>query len=128
MLKGLNKKLLWVIVVWFAILQIFAPFIHAHVQADTPAYGHGLHMHDGGSFQTKDTTPTLRNVDDVQVVSLDKALVKNIKALPVPLFLMLFILPLLVISVQRYRYARNVHLGTPFYFISLTRPRAPPLR
>ncbi|ACT48669.1 hypothetical protein [Methylotenera mobilis] len=128
MQRGFNKKLLWVIVVWFAILQAFMPFIHAHVQADTTAYGHGLHMHEADLFQPLDTVHTLKNVNDVQVVGVDKALVKtkNLEALPVPLFLMLFIIPLLAISIRRYKYAFVAHISIPPFLQSVAGQRAPP--
>jgi len=127
MLRGLNKKLLWIVVVWFAILQAFTPFIHAHVQADTYAYGHGLHMHDDGLLELHDTVHTLRNVSDIETIGVDKALIKNIEVLPAPLFLMLFIIPLLVFSVRSYRYERTAHACIPPYLKSVAGPRAPPL-
>jgi hypothetical protein len=112
---------------WFAILQAFTPFIHAHVQADTYAYGHGLHIHDAGLFQLQDTVHTLRNVSDVQIIGVDKALVKNIEALPAPLFLVLFVILLLAISVQRYKYERTAHFCISPFLQSVAGPRAPPL-
>ncbi|MDO9152024.1 MAG: hypothetical protein Q7U33_11660 [Methylotenera sp.] len=127
MLKGLNKKLLWIVVVWFAILQAFTPFIHAHVQADTYADGHGLHMHDAGLFEFQDNVHTLKNISDIETIGVNKALVKNMEALPVPLFLMLFIIPLLILSVRRYRYERTAHVSIPLFLKSLAGPRAPPL-
>ncbi len=129
MLKGFNKKLLMVIVVWFAVLQAFTPFIHAHVQEDAPVYGHGLHMHEAGLFQSLDTVHTFKNVNDVQVIGVDKALTKtkNLEALPVPLFLMLFIIPLLAISIRRYKYAFTAHISIPPFLQSVAGPRAPPL-
>lgn len=131
MLRGFNQKLLWVVVVWFAILQAFTPFIHAHVQADAPVYGHGLHMHEVGLFQSLDldTVHTLKNVNDVQVIGVDKALAKtkSLEALPVPLFLVLFIIPLLAISVRRYQYAHDAHVVELPFLLSLSGPRAPPM-
>jgi|APLak6261670063_1056076.scaffolds.fasta_scaffold01575_2 hypothetical protein len=129
MLRGFNKKLLLLIVVWFAVLQAFSPFIHAHVQADTSAYGHGLHMHEADLFQSLDTVHTLKNVNDVQVVGVDKALAKtkNLEVLPVPLFLMLFIIPLLVVSTRRHKYAFTAHISIPPFLQSVAGPRAPPL-
>jgi uncharacterized membrane protein YhaH (DUF805 family) len=127
MLRGLNKKLLWIVVIWFAILQAFTPFIHAHVQADTYAYGHGLHMHEDGLFELYDTVHTLKNVSDVETIGIDKAFIKNIEALHAPLFLMLFIIPLLVFSVRRYHYERNAHVSISLFLQSPAGPRAPPL-
>ncbi len=128
MQRSFNKKLLWVVVVWFAILQAFMPFIHAHVQADTTAYGHGLHTHEADLFQSFDTVHTLKNVNDVQVIGVDKALTKtkNLEALPVPLFLILFIIPLLVVATRRYQYAFIAHISLPLFLQSVARPRAPP--
>lgn len=34
-----------VIVLWLAILQVFAPFIHGHLELNAEDQGHGLHMH-----------------------------------------------------------------------------------
>jgi hypothetical protein len=128
MLKGLNKKLLWIIVVWFAILQLFTPFIHAHVvQADNYAYGHGLHMHDVGLFEFQDNVHTLKNISDIETIGVDKALVKSIEALPVPLFLIFFIIPLLLLALRRYRYERTAHVSIPLFLKSLAGPRAPPI-
>ena len=129
MLRGFNRKLVWMIVLWFAILQAFAPFIHAHVQADTPAYGHGLHIHETGLLQSLDAVHTLKNVNDVQVIGVDKALAKtkSLETLPLPLLLIFFIIPLLVISVRRYPYAFAAHVTVPPFIQSVAGPRAPPL-
>lgn len=129
MLRSFNQKLLWILVIWFAVLQAFAPFIHAHVKADLPAYGHGLHMHEAGLFQSLDTVHTFKNVNDVQVIGVDKALAKakSLEIASMPLLLVLFIIPLLVNSVLRYAYAFVPRAAVPPFLQSVAGPRAPPL-
>ncbi|HWU35032.1 MAG TPA: hypothetical protein VN023_07345 [Methylovorus sp.] len=45
MLRLPFKSLTMLIVLWLAMLQVFAPFIHGHLELDDENQGHGLHMH-----------------------------------------------------------------------------------
>ena len=45
MLRLPFKSLTVLIVLWLAMLQVFAPFIHGHLELDDENQGHGLHMH-----------------------------------------------------------------------------------
>lgn len=45
MLRRPFKSMSVVIVLWLALLQVFAPFIHGHLELNAEDQGHGLHMH-----------------------------------------------------------------------------------
>ncbi len=125
---ALNKRLLWLIVVWFALLQTVAPFIHAHLEADSPAQGHGLHMHIEAPVQFQNHGHTLKNIDSpTHTIGLDKALVKHTESLPSPLFAVLFIISLLAFVFRPFKYHSAVRSFSFLYLKSLSRPRAPPL-
>jgi len=126
---ALNRRLLWLIVVWFALLQTIAPFIHAHLEADSPAQGYGLHMHDEAPLQFQDHGHTLKNVDfPTHTIGVDKALVKTIESLPSPLFAVLFIVSLLALTFRPFRHNSAAVRSFSFLHLkSLSRPRAPPL-
>ncbi|MDD2834108.1 MAG: hypothetical protein PHD12_08875 [Methylotenera sp.] len=125
MVSALGKKFLWMIVVWFALLQVASPFIHAHIKGDSPAQGHGLHMH--GLMQTETSMPTLQAVhDEVQTIGVDKGLTRQAEALPAPVFAMLFIAAMLLLSIPMVRYY-TITFSDFFRFTrSASRPRAPP--
>lgn len=128
MYSVLNKKILWAIVVWFAILQMLSPLIHANLEADTPEQGHGLHMHAEDLFKAQDKTPHVYSmVNSMHTVGVDKALVKSLDLMPLPLFALLFIIfSLAVISrLPRCHFTRLPSL--PFYLRPQLNPRAPPL-
>jgi hypothetical protein len=129
MLKVFNKRLLWVIVVWFAMLQTVLPFIHAHIEADSPAQRHGLHMHDQDLLQYSSVQPIYKSISapPVHTVGVNEAVVKNVDAMPLPLFALLFFisLPLLVLRLANANLIK--HPLPPLHLRSLSRPRAPPL-
>jgi hypothetical protein len=41
-----HKTSLWVIAIWFAAMQAFAPFIHGHLDTDESSHAQGMHFHD----------------------------------------------------------------------------------
>lgn len=128
MFNMLRKSVPWVIVVWFAVLQTMSPFIHAHLEPDSPAQGHGLHMHELGLMQLPDAEHTLKNIaDPIHTIGVNKALVKSMDALPQPLFAVLFIISLSVIVIRPVHVNLITHSRLPLYLRSLSRPRAPPL-
>jgi hypothetical protein len=129
MLIALRKKLLWTMVIWFAILQTVLPFIHAHLEADSPAQGQGLHVHAQGMPQVSGAEHALNIISapPVHTIGVNEAVVENIDLLPLPLFTLLFVISLAVITIR----LAGINLTRqPFpllYLRSLSRPRAPPL-
>jgi hypothetical protein len=131
----LNKKLLWTIVIWFAVLQMLSPLIHAHVEVDAPSQGHGLHLHMDGmasllDSQGQDKTPAFNDIAaSLHTIGVDKALVKKIESLPAPLFIVLFVICLLVIAAQLAKLKPGFRFSLPlsYYLRPQSRPRAPPL-
>jgi hypothetical protein len=128
MFNLLRKSLPWIIVVWFALLQTVSPFIHAHLEPDSPSQGHGLHMHEISFMQLPDTEHTLKNVaEPMHTIGVNNALVKSVDALPLPLFAVLFIISLSVVIVRLININLITHSQLPLYLRSLSRQRAPPL-
>lgn len=128
MFSVLNKKLSWTIVIWFAILQMLSPLIHAHVEIDVSGQSHGLHMHVQELVQGHDKIPAFKNVTaSLHTVGVDKALVKGLDVLPAPLFAVLFVLCSLAAVRQSYKPGFNFLTPRPFYLRPQSRPRAPPL-
>lgn len=127
MVSAFNKRFLWLLVIWFALMQTISPFVHGHVELDTPAQGHGLHMHIEGLMQLQDSVHKLKNISaHTHTVSLNKALVKNVELLPLPLFAVLFVLCFLVL-ISKYSYHSYVfNLRLISSLRSTSRPRAPP--
>jgi energy-converting hydrogenase Eha subunit H len=124
----LNKKILWAIVIWFAILQMLSPLIHAHVEADTPEQGHGLHMHAEDLFQAQDKIHHIYSiVNSMHTVGIEKALVKTLDLLPLPLFTLLFIICSLAVISRLPRCQFSASPPHPFYLRPQLSPRAPPL-
>ncbi len=126
MLIVLHKKLLWTIVIWFAVLQAVSPFIHAHLEADSPAQGYGLHLHDESLLQMSGNEHVL-SAHPAHAVGVNAAVIEDIPPLPIPLLTLLFVISLAVISISR---ARIYFIKNPFpqpYLRSISRPRAPPL-
>lgn len=126
-----NKKSLWFIVIWFAVLQTFSPFIHGHFEADTPAQGVGLHIHMQAFAQTNtqanDNVHALQNVSDaIHTVGIDKARTKSVDLLPPPLFAVLLVLFLFVLATKfiSISVARLPYLS--LYLRPQSKPRAPP--
>jgi hypothetical protein len=126
MLIALHKKLLWVIVIWFAILQTVSPFIHAHLEADSPSQGYGLHLHDEGLLQMSADQHVL-SAHPVHAVGVNAAVVEDAAPLPLPLFTLLFVISLAVIIISRVNFNFIKHPFPQPYLRSRSRPRAPPL-
>ena len=128
MFSVLNKKILWTIVIWFAILQMLSPLIHAHVEADQPEQGYGLHVHAQDLFQTQDNIPHVYTIaNNIHTVGVDKALVQSLDLLPLPLFVLLFTLATLSIVLPESRCQSASFRRLPFYLRPQLSPRAPPL-
>jgi hypothetical protein len=126
MLIALHKKLLWIIVIWFAILQTVSPFIHAHLEADSPAQGYGLHMHDEGLLQMSGDQHVI-SAHPAHAVGVNAAVVEDITPLPLPLFILLFFISLPVITKRRAGISLIKHPLSQPYLRTISRPRAPPL-
>jgi hypothetical protein len=126
MLIAMQKKLLWVVVIWFAILQTVTPFIHAHLEADSPAQGYGLHLHDESLLQMAENGHTL-SAHPTHAVGVNAAVVEDIDPLPVPLFTLLFVISLSVIVIRRVVVSPIKTPLQQLYLHSNSTPRAPPL-
>jgi hypothetical protein len=122
----LHKKLLWIIVIWFAVLQTVSPFIHAHLEADSPTQGHGLHLHDQGLLQMSGDVHVL-SAHPAHTVGVNAAVEEDIDPLPLPLLTLLFIISLAVITISRAGIHFIKHPFPKLYLRSSSRPRAPPL-
>jgi len=122
----LHKKLLWIIVVWFAMLQTVSPFIHAHLEADSPSQGYGLHLHDEGLLQMSGDEHVLI-AHPAHAVGVNAAVVEELDPLPQPLFNLLFVICLLLFTVSLAGINLVRHPFPQPYLRFLSRPRAPPL-
>ena len=123
----LRKKLLWLIVIWFALLQTVAPFIHAHFEGDATAQGQGLHMHELSLTQLPDDEHTLKNVAmPVHTIGVDQALVKSLDLLPAPILIVLFAICFALLVARYIRFNFTPQFQHSLYLRSLSRPRAPP--
>lgn len=125
----LNKKLMWMIVLWFALLQTVTPFIHAHLESDVPGQQYGLHLHD----QAMQIQPAVQQAFDtvsappVHTIGVNEAVVEQLDLLPLPLFALLFVICLPLIASRIPRYSSIRQPLQPLHLRSLSRPRAPPL-
>jgi hypothetical protein len=126
MFIALHKKLLWVIVIWFAILQTVSPFIHAHLEADSPAQGYGLHLHDEGLLQMSGNEHVL-TAHPAHAVGINAAVVEDVDPLPSPFFSLLFVISLFVFTISLAGINLIKHPFPQPYLRSISRPRAPPL-
>jgi hypothetical protein len=126
MLIAMQKKLLWIVVIWFAILQTVTPFIHAHLEADSPAQGHGLHLHDESLLQMAENGHTL-SVHPTHAVGVNAAVVEDVDPLPMPLLTLLFVISLSVIVVGRVVVSSIKSPLQQLYLHSNSSPRSPPL-
>lgn len=123
-----RKTLLWIVVMWFALLQTVTPFIHAHMEADQPNQPHGLHMHEMGLTGLPDAEHTLKSIDaPLHTIGVTQALVKHMDALPLPIFALLFVLSLSLLAARLFNTPGIQHPKLPIYLRSCSRPRAPPL-
>lgn len=129
----LNKKLMWMIVLWFAVLQTVTPFIHAHLESDMTDQQYdqqyGLHVHD----QAVQVQPAAQQAFDsvsappVHTIGVNEAVVEHLDLLPLPLFALLFVISLSLIVSRIPHYSSIRHPLQPLHLRSLSRPRAPPL-
>jgi len=127
-MKMWRKTLLWVVVMWFALLQTVTPFIHAHTEADQSHQLHGLHIHEVGLSGMPDTEHTFKNAEvPLHTVGVTQALVKSVDALPLPIFTLLFVISLSLLAMRPFNTDRMQHPQLPIYLRSCSRPRAPPL-
>jgi len=134
MLVVLNKKWLWIIVIWFAVLQMLSPLIHAHMEVDAPSQGQGLHVHlddDTSLLQTSGLikTPAFKEFStSMHTIGVDKALVKKLELLQTPVFAVLFAIfsMLLIAQLVRIKPKFRFLLPHPFFLKCQSRPRAPP--
>lgn len=134
---ALNKKLMWMIVLWFAVLQTVTPFIHAHLESDVPdqQYGqqyaqqYGLHVHDQAMLVQPATEQAFDSVSapPVHTIGVNEAVVEQLDLLPLPLFALLFVISLLQIALRIPRYSSIRQPLQSLHLRSLSRPRAPPL-
>jgi len=115
-------------VIWFAILQMLSPLIHAHVEVDQPEQGHGLHVHAQDLFQTQNKIPHLYTIaNDIHTIGVDKALVKSLDLLPLPFFVLLFTIAMLSVFLQASGFQPASFPRLPLYLRPQLSPRAPPL-
>ncbi len=126
-----NKKLLWIIVIWFALLQMLSPLIHAHVEVDAPNQGHGLHVHmdEFTSILDANSAPAFKEFSvGLHTIGVDKALVKKAELLQAPLSTLLFAIfsLMLVTRLIKVKPKFRFLFPLPFYLKSQSRPRAPP--
>jgi hypothetical protein len=133
-----NKKLLWIILIWFALLQMLSPLIHAHVEIDVPnqgqSQGHGPHVHMDEvtailEAAALNTAPAFKDFSaSVHTIGVDKARVKKVELLPAPLFTLLFAIfsLMLVTRLIKVKPKFRFLFPLPFYLKSQSRPRAPP--
>ncbi|MDO9050720.1 MAG: hypothetical protein Q8N02_08410 [Methylotenera sp.] len=131
MFLALNKKSLWTIVIWFAVLQTFSPFIHGHFEADSPAQGVGLHIHMPAFEQTitlaSDKVHVLQNASNtIHTVGIDKALIKSVDLLPPPVFSVLLVLFLFVLATKFISISVARLPSLSLYLRPQSKPRAPP--
>lgn len=127
MFLALNKKIMWLVVIWFAVLQAVSPFIHGHMGGDTPAQGHGLHIHVQEFVQVNDSVHIIKSAAVAHAIGVDDALVKSVDLLPSPLFTLLFVLFLLSLQTKSFTPSSNVLRNLPLYLRPQSGPRAPPL-
>lgn len=111
---------------WFAILQTVSPFIHAHLEADSPSQGFGLHLHDQGLSQIS-ANEHLLSAHPAHTVDVNVAVVEDVDPLPLPLFTLLFVISLSVITVSLTSFKIIKNPLSQLYLRSLSEPRAPPL-
>ncbi len=127
MLIALHKRLLWVIVMWFAILQTVSPFIHAHTEADSPTQGVGLHLHDQDLLLQMSGNTHVLTTHAAHTVGVNVAVIEDIDPLPLPLLTLLFVMSLSAITICLVRFNAIKHPFPHLYLRSLSEPRAPPL-
>ncbi|MEK9939729.1 MAG: hypothetical protein VW548_01990, partial [Methylotenera sp.] len=77
---------LWLVIMWFAVLQAITPFIHAHLETDQSTQSHGLHIHEPGLLDLPDLEHTLKNVEvPMHVVVVNQGLLTSFELIALPL-------------------------------------------
>lgn len=128
MFSTLHKKLVWLIVTWFAVMQMISPLMHAHVEKDSPTQGVGMHMHMQTFEPATEKVATFKNAQvNFHIIGVDQALVKDIQSLIPPLLAILFFLLFLFVSKTYFKQSVRSFTKLPFYLRPDSRPRAPPL-
>lgn len=132
MLVALNKKFMWIVVAWFALLQTVSPFIHGHMGVDTPAQGYGLHIHvqelaQFDALQFSAAVHTLQSVNiDTHTISVDNGVLKNIDSLIPPLFVVLFVLFSFSSAIKWLKPNAKLPSYLHLHLCPQSNPRAPP--
>ena len=122
-----NKKILWTIVIWFALLQMISPLIHAHFESDSPQQGQGLHMAAEDTLQLPDKTPVLKNViNGSHTIGVNKGLLERFDLIPLRLLAILFVLPLVLAKCIPSFFAVRFIFSLPIHLRPQSSPRAPP--
>jgi hypothetical protein len=128
MFSTLHKKLVWAIVIWFAAMQMISPLMHAHVEADSPTQGVGMHVHMQQFEQAGEKVAAFENANDaIHIIGVNQAYVKDIKLLIPPVLAILFFLLALPVLKTHFKPSTRRFTALPFYLRPDSRPRAPPL-
>lgn len=128
MFSTLHKKLVWVIVIWFAVMQMISPLMHAHVEKDSPTQGVGMHVHMQQFEQAGEKIATFENANDaIHIIGINQGYVKDIKLLIPAVLAILFFLLVLPVLKTHFKPSTRGFTSLPFYLRPDSRPRAPPL-
>lgn len=132
-----HKSLMWMIILWFALLQTVAPFIHghldqAHLGIEEAHEAHGLHLHaseHGHGFDQPSGQFLHEASHVVHTIAIAPGINKEQDSLVGSQLALLFLIALLVLLTSRPRvnslYSRAV---VPHFKWRLAPPRAPPAR
>ncbi len=124
-----HKSLLWVLVIWFALLQTISPFVHAHYGSSSAHGGQTMHMHDPG-ISHPDIYYHTSTLNDATyhgyVVGLGEAIAQDSGfKLLIALMLVVLWMPLMVKQGHPLHYSRLFKLPPRLERTRLN-PRAPP--
>lgn len=125
---NLNKKILWMIVIWFAVLQAISPFIHVHVGVDSSTQSDGFHMHIASVNQANDVAHTLKNLPSPTItIGLDNGVARILSQL-LPVFFVALVTLLLFLAQLRFSHRDfSTFSKQPAVVRPQSRPRAPPI-
>lgn len=118
---------MWVIIVWFAVLQACSPLLHAHIESDISQSPQGIHMH-GLSTDTHQDQFQHQTIShsEAHVITVDQGTLKeDFKFLP-PLLAMLVALVFSFTLARTYARINHVQPALPQPYRHNTHPRAPP--
>lgn len=128
MFLSIRTKLLWFIVIWFAVMQTISPLMHGHLETDNSVQSNGMHMHITNFEQNNDKIPTFKNADSsLHTIGVDNALVKDFELVASPVFAFLFFLLAIAFISQYCKVKSNKLTLHPFFLRPNSSPRAPPL-